>query len=157
MRGIAWTAALLAALTTSAAVAAGIYKWSDAQGQTHYGERPPIGRSAQILDIQTPPGHPQAVVNGPAATPATPLSPNGQAAAGNPGERDARARATSQDAQSPHPPCAIAQQNLRSLQGSPSNRRFRDPSGQVVRYSEAQLQAKIAATEHYLEQHCPAQ
>lgn len=157
MRGIAWTAALLAVLTTSAAVAARIYKWSDIQGQTHYGELPPIGRPAQVLDIQTPPEHPQPVVNEPAITPATPMSFNGQTAADNPSEREARARPASQDGQSPRPPCAIAQQNLHSLQGSPSNRRFRDPSGQVIRYSEAQLQAKIAATEHYLEQHCSAQ
>jgi hypothetical protein len=157
MRGIAWIAALLAVLTTSAAVAAKIYKWSDAQGQTHYGGLPPIGRPAQALDIQTPPGQPRPAASGLAATAATPMSANGQAGAGDQSESDRHAQPTSQDTQPPHPSCEVARQNLHYLQGSPSNRRFRDPSGQVVRYTETQLQAKITATEHYLEQHCPAQ
>lgn len=154
MRRIAWIAALLAVLTTSAAVAARIYKWSDAQGQTHYGELPPIGRFAQALDIQTPLGHSRPVGE-PVATSAASTSSNSQASAINQGESDRRAQPISQ---TPQPPCEIARQNLRYLQGSPGNRRFRDPSGQVVRYTEAQLQAKITATKHYLEQqHCPVQ
>ena len=41
---------LLAGLAT-VAVAENVYKWSDAQGQIHYTDRPPSDRSATIIEI----------------------------------------------------------------------------------------------------------
>ena len=156
MQRIAWIAALLAALAASPTLPAKIYRWSDARGQIHYGELPPIGQPAQALDIQTPPAHPRPATGELAPVSGAPASATGQPAAGPRSESGQRAQPISQDPQPPRPSCEIARQNLRSLQAAPGNRRFREPSGHVVRYTEAQLQAKIAATEHYLAQHCPA-
>lgn len=156
MQRIAWIAALLAALAASPAMPAKIYRWSDARGQIHYGELPPIGQPAQALDIQAPPAHARPAAGEPAPVSEAPTSANGQPTAGPQGESSQRAQPISQDSQPPRPSCEIARQNLRNLQAAPGNRRFREPSGHVVRYTEAQLRAKIAATEHYLAQHCPA-
>ncbi|HET8701063.1 MAG TPA: DUF4124 domain-containing protein [Nitrococcus sp.] len=152
MQRIAWIAALLAMLTTAAAGAAKIYKWSDARGQIHYGELPPVGWPAQMIDIQTPP-EPSQSAPGQAAAPA---SSTNQPIIGQ-GEHAQRAHSGIPDPQPSAPSCELARQNLQSLQAAPDNRRFREPSGQIVRYTEAQLQAKITATQHYLAQHCTAQ
>jgi hypothetical protein len=36
-----WLAAVTLALTAQGAVAEGVYKWTDAQGRVHFGDRPP--------------------------------------------------------------------------------------------------------------------
>jgi hypothetical protein len=49
--------AILCVATCTAALgaAAAVYKWTDEQGVTHYGEKPPPGRKAQELQIRTAP------------------------------------------------------------------------------------------------------
>lgn len=37
---------------TSLASAAGVYKWVDAEGRTHYGENPPAGRPVQEMRLK---------------------------------------------------------------------------------------------------------
>lgn len=46
---------LLAALLLPAAVQAGMYKWVDPQGVTHYGDQPPPGQAAQPVAPPPPP------------------------------------------------------------------------------------------------------
>jgi len=46
---------LIAALLLPAAVQAGMYKWVDPQGVTHYGDQPPLGQQAQPLTPPPPP------------------------------------------------------------------------------------------------------
>lgn len=157
MRRIVWITALLAALTASATAATKVYQWSDSEGQVHYGQLPPVGHSAQMIDTQTPTGHPRPLPSAPAAKPATPMRSDDQAAATKPGESDQQAQAVTQDPQQMREQCQGARHNLQILQVGGSNRRFRDPSGNVVRYTEAQRQEKIAAAERYIEQHCPTQ
>jgi hypothetical protein len=43
---------LLLAVLLSAPLAAQTYKWVDERGATHYGERPPAGRPARIVDTR---------------------------------------------------------------------------------------------------------
>jgi hypothetical protein len=46
---------VLAALLLPAAVQAGMYKWVDPQGVTHYGDQPPPGQATQPLSPPPPP------------------------------------------------------------------------------------------------------
>lgn len=151
MQRIVWITAVLAALTASTAMAAKIYKWRDSQGQTHYGEHPPVGRGAQTLDIQTPPEHTPPASRQPALPPGAPLSSNGQETTDQPSGNDPRVQPNAHNQQ---PACPAVRQNLLYLQAGGSNRRFRDASGKVVRYTQAQREAKIAATKRYLEEYC---
>jgi glutaredoxin len=45
--------ALFGVLLAPAAPAAGVYKWTDAAGRTHFGDRPPEDIAAQEIRIQT--------------------------------------------------------------------------------------------------------
>ncbi len=45
--------ALFGAVLAPAAPAAGVYKWTDADGRTHFGDRPPEEVVAQEIKIQT--------------------------------------------------------------------------------------------------------
>lgn len=47
--------ALLIALTASAAVAESVYKWTDAQGVTHFSAQPPANQQAEQLKVAAPP------------------------------------------------------------------------------------------------------
>lgn len=49
---------MLALLLPPWCPAAGIYKWRDADGHIHYGDRPPPDREAQSLDIESAPAQP---------------------------------------------------------------------------------------------------
>lgn len=53
-----YPALLLLLLLPSVCVAAGIYKWRDADGNIHYGDRPPPESAAQSLDIDSAPSQP---------------------------------------------------------------------------------------------------
>lgn len=41
-----------------------VYKWKDANGVTHYGEKPPEGRSARSVDVGREPGTPRSPAAG---------------------------------------------------------------------------------------------
>lgn len=155
MQRIVWIIALLAALTAPASMAAKIYKWSDPDGHVHYGEVPPAGQPAETIESRTPRGHPSAA--GPAATlPDVSSRSNPEKTAGEPGADDQQSQPTARQPERVREHCQNARQNLQNLQIGGSNRRFRDSSGKIVRYTQAQRQAKITATKRYLEQHCTA-
>lgn len=49
---------LLILLLLPLSTTAGVYKWTDANGQTHFGDRPPAEKSAEEVDIDpAPPGN----------------------------------------------------------------------------------------------------
>lgn len=51
-----YSTAFAAALVWSLTVQAQVYKWTDPEGKTHYGNRPPAnGQSSQTLDIPSQP------------------------------------------------------------------------------------------------------
>lgn len=154
MQRIALIGVLLAALTVSATVGAKIYKWSDDRGQIHYGELPPMGQSAQIIDIQTLSGPTQAVPSSAASSPETAQRASGEGIATEPERRNRPAQAVAQRREQRRHNCQAARHNLKIFQAGGSSRRFRKPSGEVVRYTQAEQEAKIAAAKRYLEQHC---
>lgn len=48
------------ALAVASAAVAGMYKWTDAQGSVHYGERPPPGSEAREIKPAAPPPEEEA-------------------------------------------------------------------------------------------------
>lgn len=46
----------LAALLLTASVQADVYRWTDAQGRTHYGDRPPAGGAEKVVEPPPPSG-----------------------------------------------------------------------------------------------------
>lgn len=46
----------LAALLLTASVQADVYRWTDAQGRTHYGDRPPASGAEKIVEPPPPSG-----------------------------------------------------------------------------------------------------
>lgn len=46
----------LTLLLLSASVQADVYRWTDAQGRTHYGDRPPAGGAEKIVEPPPPSG-----------------------------------------------------------------------------------------------------
>lgn len=58
-----WTAWMILLLTSAIASAAGAYRWVDAQGRVHYGDRPPAGAQVEAVPPVPvpPPGNAEAV------------------------------------------------------------------------------------------------
>lgn len=52
--------AILVWLSTSVAMAAGVYRWHDSQGQIHYGDEPPTGSDSQLIELLPAPNIPAA-------------------------------------------------------------------------------------------------
>jgi hypothetical protein len=68
-----------ALIVWSAVASAVVYKWTDAQGNVHYGDQPPDGVPAQIVEGL---GYHVSSLNGaPASAPARPAAPPGAAGA----------------------------------------------------------------------------
>lgn len=53
MRGILPMLVAIGAVCSSAAFATGVYKWTDADGRVHFGDRPPEGAAAQEVKIRS--------------------------------------------------------------------------------------------------------
>ena len=51
---------LALALSAATTVVAGVYKWTDAEGNVHYGEHPPPGSEARAMKRAAPPGEEEA-------------------------------------------------------------------------------------------------
>ncbi|MGD2081980.1 MAG: DUF4124 domain-containing protein [Chromatiales bacterium] len=45
---------LLSAVVCSSTLGAGVYRWVDEQGRTHFGDRPPVSAEAQAVDLPRP-------------------------------------------------------------------------------------------------------
>jgi hypothetical protein len=73
-------AAALSALFLPGADAQEIYKWKDANGKVHYGDRAAAPEASQKMHIAvTPPGEPRVVpASAPTARPNSPLPPDAQ-------------------------------------------------------------------------------
>lgn len=53
MRAVVLMLVLFGAALAPAVLAAGVYKWTDADGRTHFGDRPPEDAAVQEVKIQT--------------------------------------------------------------------------------------------------------
>jgi len=113
MKRVLLCAALLAWSGMASAV---VYKWIDAQGKLQYGDRPPDGVHAEVVEM---PGnhatHPTQARNSASSSTESPQQP--KAAAGNESTQEARVKqAVDQDvAQAKDKQCAEAQDRYKKL------------------------------------------
>lgn len=105
--------ALLASVALSAA-ASDVYRWTDAQGQVHYGSTPPVGQEAELVPIHDD----RSTSTTGEPTPA----------------------AAFDDERSAH--CETARHNLEVLENT-AIKEFLDPDGKVVRYSDEERREMV--------------
>jgi hypothetical protein len=116
MKRVLLCAALLA---WSAMASAVVYKWTDAQGKLQYGDRPPDGVHAEVVEM---PGNHAArsLKAGPAEAPSAPSAsapaPKPAASANSTGQDDPAKKAVDGDvAQAREKQCADAQERYKKL------------------------------------------
>ncbi|MDE1164462.1 MAG: DUF4124 domain-containing protein [Pseudomonas sp.] len=143
MRSI-FAAAGLWVMLLAPAMGAQIYKWVDAQGQTHFDAQPPTGQATTTVDTGKPPAAPRPSV----AKPANPLE--GQA---RQREIDAQVKqqvADQEDRMQRY--CDGIRTNMAQLQNNPRVRE--NIEGAVRRLTEEERQAKITDMQQKITENC---
>ena len=139
--------ALLALALAAPVAASDIYRWRDDDGNVNYGANPPRGVDAERVDVR-------------ASRPAS----GGDREAESSDEEESSGEEASGDGQEPVEPeqdtafqeeqCEAVRENLATLESGGTNRRFRNPDGEVVRYSEEELEQEVERLEALLEEQC---
>lgn len=123
---------LLATSQGFAANAGKVYKWTDAKGQIHYAQRPPVGKQAELIKPQI--GHSDPV------TYATPASAEKANAEQTPKKASTTQAVKDFDAER----CNLARQNVDALnstarirvKGEDGNYNFLSPEGRAEKMAE---------------------
>ncbi len=97
-------------LTWSGMACAVVYKWVDAQGKVHYGDAPPDGVRAEVVDL--PGSHATTTVPAPPPAPAAPAAARTPPSAG---AESAKQAVDSDVAESREKQCADAQERYKKL------------------------------------------
>ena len=144
-------ASLLALLTSSAAFAGDIYKWTDADGNVHYGDKPvgdtPIERVG-IASQPTDPATVQAMTQARSDARAQAAEDKAAAAADEPSAEDLRA-----EAQERAQKCTSYRQQMQTFVAS--RRLYReDESGERVYLDEEQTRAARERVENQINEYC---
>lgn len=144
MRRIILTGSLLLALSASA-MAGQVYKWVDAQGNTHFGAQPPQGQEATSINtVVAPPPK--------AATPAAPTLPSLEDdAEQKAADAKVKAEVAAKDAELKKY-CESMRTNLAQLRNNP--RVMVDVMGEPRRLTEEERQARIAESEKSIAENC---
>lgn len=129
------------------AVAGGLYKWVDKNGQTHYSEFPPPGEKAE--ELKPPPK-----VDTDSAVNALKARQEALQKRDETADKAAQAEAKKEaEMQQKKQRCETAHRNLERLQNA--QRIYKtDKDGNRVRLGEDQRQAQIKATEKVIEKNC---
>ncbi|WP_397449854.1 DUF4124 domain-containing protein [Pseudomonas sp. NA-150] len=143
MRCMILAAALLFSLS-SVSQAAQIYKWVDAQGQTHFDAQPPAGQPAQQINIKQPPTPPP-----PAAMPPVPGAKGHEEQAAI--DAKVKKQAAVQEAKRASY-CEEVRTNLSELRNTP--RIHAQVDGKMKRLTEEERQARIAEAEKGIADNC---
>ncbi len=144
MRRMIITGSLLLALSATAS-ASQVYKWVDAQGNTHFGAQPPQGQDATPINTVVAPPKPVQ----PLPTFPTPGSADDPAQKAidekikkEVAERDEKLKKY----------CEITRTNLAQLQNNP--RITAEVNGEVRRLTEEERQSKIAENQKGITENC---
>ena len=123
-----------------------VYKWTDTEGLIHYTAMPPpAGTTFEAIPIRSAP-------------PQVRRQAQSQASRGE--SPPASSEESSEEGLSPEQvaflkqQCEAARNNLKALEGGGTNRRFRGPDGEVIRFTEEERQAEIAKNQSYLDENC---
>ena len=150
MRRMIITASLLLAL--SATASAQVYKWVDAQGNTHFGAQPPQGQEATQINTGIPqPKSAPAATPAPAAPPAVPTpgstdDPTQKAV----DEKVKKEVAENEEQRAKY--CEGTRNNLAQLQNNP--RIKSEVNGEVRRLTEEERQSKITESQKGIAENC---
>lgn len=127
--------------------AAGIYKWKDAQGNTHYGERPPPAADAEAVRVpktRAPSGDaaPREETYRDQAGPDA--DDQGEAQTPSAGEGTKTTRSKN---------CEIAKENLRILE-TYEQVMEKDTQGDPVRLGDEQRKARLETARKHIDEYC---
>jgi hypothetical protein len=139
--------AIILALTTTAAGAA-MYKWTDADGSTQYGQYPPADVQAERIKAAPQPASPPPAASSPQQR-LKALEEQQQKQT----EKEAEAATAKQEAETIKKNCEIAKKNLAGLQLG-GHRLTRLPDGSYTRLNEEERQSRIAEAEKNIKQYC---
>ena len=148
---IATTVSIIVLAATSTVFANDIYKWTDADGNVHYGDRPAEGAQPQRLAIASQPTDPariQAANQARVASRTEAAEAAAAAAADEPSPEDLRAEAAERAQQ-----CTTYRQRM--LDFATSRRLYReDESGERVFLDEQEMQAARQRVEDQVTEYC---
>lgn len=143
MQRMILTGSLLLALSTSA-MAGQIYKWVDAQGNTHFGAQPPEGQ--QAAEVNPNISQPKIAAPQPAK-----LDDSKKDTEQEKLDQDARAAATKQEKERK----TFCEETRKDLAQIKANPRLRiEEKGEVRRLTEDERQERIAKSEASIKEHC---
>jgi hypothetical protein len=126
-----------------------IYKWTDDNGEVHYTQQPPQNReSVTVRHAPPPPGDPEAERKE-LQQDVEAMEKQQQEQA----EKVTDAEQWSRIQQARRKNCATARRNLAELQQG-GIKRYRLPSGEVVRLDEEDRQKRIAEANKQIEENC---
>ena len=133
---------------TATAAGAAMYKWTDANGSTQYGQHPPAGVTAERIQVRS-----QTPSQGqPTPSPQQRLKELEEQQQKQ-RELDAEAAAEKQKAETIKKNCEITRKNLAGLQMG-GHRLTRLPDGSYTRLTEEQRQSRIAEAERHIKEYC---
>jgi hypothetical protein len=136
---------IILALTTTVAAAA-MYKWTDADGSTQYGQYPPAGVQAERVKVSPLPAAQ------PAPSPQQRLQELEQQQQKQ-AEKEAEATTEKQTAETIKKNCEIAKKNLANLHMG-GHRLTRLPDGSYTRLREEERLSRIAEAEKHIKEYC---
>ncbi|HLD65703.1 MAG TPA: DUF4124 domain-containing protein [Pseudomonas sp.] len=143
MRRIILTGSLLLALSSSA-MAGQVYKWVDAQGNTHFGAQPPQGQEATSINTVVAPPK--------AAAPAAPSLPSFEDDAEQKAADAKVKKAVAAEEAELKKYCESVRTNLAQLRNNP--RVMTEVLGEPRRLTEEERQARIAESEKNIAENC---
>jgi hypothetical protein len=149
-----WRISLGIALCTlslaAAPVLAALYKWTDENGRTVYGDTPPAGVKAEKVNAPTSPADPNAVRD--MAAKDAQIKARQRARA----EEDAKAEKTQADAKAKLERCAQLRGNIQTMRSGAAVYKFND-KGEKIYLEAADRERSIADSETQLRNlNCPA-
>jgi hypothetical protein len=149
-----WRISLAIALCTlslaAAPVLAALYKWTDENGRTVYGDTPPAGVKAEKVNAPTSPADPNAVRD--MAAKDAQIKARQRARA----EEDAKAEKTQADAKAKLERCAQLRGNIQTMRSGAAVYKFND-KGEKIYLEAADRERSIADSETQLRNlNCPA-
>jgi len=146
---IAFAAALCAMALAAAPASAALYKWTDENGRTVYGDTPPAGVKAEKVNAPIAPANPNAVRDM-AATDAQ-IKARQRARA----EDDAKAEKTEADAKAKLERCAQIRGNIQTMRSTSPVYKFNE-KGEKIYLEAPDREKSIADSESLLRNlNCP--
>ena len=147
---IRYCCSALIVISMASLVHADVYKWVDAQGQTHYSQTPPpVGQSSDVIQTEKPPLLDVESQQKEVDT----LIQQQQEAQKQKQERLAQQKQNAQLAEENAERCKVAKRNLQQYQDNPG-RRIMDSEGNVTRPSEEDRQEMIKKLQEAITEFC---